>query len=74
MYTFAIEHFTPVGENDCEIKVIHQDYKLNLEQVLEKLKDFVNEHPEGSLLRDGYHLIEYEIDGAELSCWIDYDY
>lgn len=67
-YKFVIEKF----END-EFKTLQEDSGLGLITALELLKSFIAHHRDGYLLDGSGHPVEYEVDGAELSCWIDFD-
>lgn len=67
-YKFVIEEF----KND-EFKTLQEDSGVSLMIALELLKSFVTHHKNGYLLEGSGHPIEYEVDGAEISCWIDYD-
>ena len=69
-YKFAIEEF----KND-EFKTLYEDSGVSLFTALDEMRCFVMQHKDGYLL-DGdvsSHPVEYEVDGAELSCWIDFD-
>ena len=67
-YKFVIEKF----END-EFKTLQEVSGVSLMAALELLKSFAAHHRDGYLLDGSGHPVEYEVDGAELSCWIDFD-
>lgn len=72
-YQIVIEKFSSNGEDDCEIEIISKKTGLTLAMALFWLRYFVLHHPDGYLLNNTEHPVEYETDGAELSCWIDFD-
>ena len=67
-YKFVIEEF----KND-EFKTLYEDSAVNLFTALDEMRCFVMQHRDGYLLDGSSHPVEYEVDGAELSCWIDFD-
>ena len=67
-YTFAIEEY-----KDEEFNVLLEKTGLSLASALDRLREFADSHKNGDLMHGTYHLVEYEVDGAELSCWIDFD-
>ena len=72
-YQIAIERFQSNGEGDCKIEIISKKTGLTLAMALFWLRNFVLHHPDGYLLFNTTRPVEYETDGAELSCWIDFD-
>lgn len=73
MYKFAIEKCDYINEDECDICPILEESPLELKDALEKVLDFAAEHPDGRLISsDSSHLVEYEIDGAELACYVTY--
>lgn len=67
-YKFVIEEF----KND-EFKTLQEVSGVSLMVALELLKSFAAHHKDGYLLNGSGHPVEYEVDGAELSCWIDFE-
>lgn len=68
IYKFVIEEY-----KDEEFSTLAENRGLSLTTALELLKTFAVHHKNGYLLEGSGHPIEYEVNGAELSCWIDYD-
>lgn len=71
VYKVVVENFTPIDDNHCTIETLSEE-TMSLAVALEKLRSFAMRHPNGCLI-SSEHLAEYETDGAELSCRIDYD-
>ena len=72
MYKFVVEKCDYINEDECDIYPIQEEFPLNLKDVMCKVLDFAAEHPNGILIEGNGHLIEYEVDGAELACYVDY--
>ena len=68
LYKFVIEEF----KND-EFKTLYEDSGIGLHTALDEMRCFALQHEDGYLLDGSSHPVEYEVDGAELSCWIDFD-
>ena len=72
MYKFVVEKCDYINEDECDIYPIQEEFPLNLNDVMHKVLDFAAEHPNGILIEGNGHLMEYEVDGAELACYVDY--
>jgi len=72
-YKFVVEEFKSIDDDNCEINTLSEDTGLSLITALELFKSFTVHHKNGYLLEGGGHPVEYETDGAKLSCWIDFD-
>jgi len=72
MYKFVGEKCDYINADECNIYPIQEEFPLNLQEALCKVYDFATEHPNGSLVTGNGHLVEYEVDGAELACYVDY--
>ena len=68
IYKFVVERY-----KDEEFKTLSENGGLSLTTALELFKTFTVHNKNGYLLDGSGHPIEYEVDGAEISCWIDYD-
>lgn len=68
IYKFIIERY-----KDEEFSTLSENRGLNLATALELLKTFTVHNKNGYLLEGSGHPIEYEVNGAGISCWIDYD-
>ena len=71
LYKVAVEKFTPIDDNHCTIETLSEE-TTSLSAAFEMRRSFAMHHSNGCLINSD-HLAEYETDGAELSCWIDYD-
>lgn len=67
-----IEKCDFLSDDECNIYPILQESPLDLNAVMDKVLEFTAAHPNGMLISGNEHLIEYEVDGAELSCYVDY--
>lgn len=72
MYEFVIEKCDVLNDNECDIYPILQESPLDLEEAMKKVMSFAQDHPNGVLTEGSGHLVEYEVDGAELCCYVDY--
>lgn len=72
MYEFVIERFDILNDDECSIYPIQQESPLTLEEAMKKVLDFASGHPNGILVKGNGRLVEYEVDGAELCCYVDY--
>lgn len=73
MYKFVIEKWEVTNETDLNIYPILEESPLDLKDVMRKVLDFAKEHPNGQLITSDFgHLIEYEVDGAKLCCYVEY--
>lgn len=74
MYEFVIEKCDFLGNGVCNIYQILQESPLDLKAVMNKVLEFTAKYPNGVLIEGAGHLIEYAVDGAGLSCYVDYYY
>lgn len=72
MYEFVIEKCDFLNDDECDVYPILQESSLNLEEAMKKVMDFAAEHPNGILVKGDGRLVEYEVDGSELCCYVDY--
>ena len=67
-----IEKCDVISDNECDIYPILQESPLDLNAVIDKVLEFAEAHPNGMLISGNGRLMEYEVDGAELCCYVDY--
>ena len=73
MYKFGTEKCVFTDKGDVNIVPVDTYYPLDLTDALKQVLDFAKDHPNGQLINsDSCHLVEYEVDGAEFSCYVDY--
>ena len=73
LYKFVVEEFKSIDGDNCEINTLSEETGLDFAEALDKMREFALQHKNGYLLDGCGHPVEYEVDGAELSCWIDFD-